>query len=692
MPEEYSLKELQEKIKRLKLIQYITTAMNETTDTQELLNLIMDKSIELTGADSGSIMIRDPNSRELRYEIYRNLDENMVRSHKIKIGEGLTGTVFQDGVARLVNDVNMDPVYITVRKDILSELAVPLSVHGAIIGVVNVDSTRRNAFTEDDLELLQTLSNQAAQILSRRRLTEALEQKIRQRDLLIDIVQDTERIYELNDVFSIVMKKLAANFAILRGMLVLFDMDEPSRLSVTSAYNITEEEISRGIYMVGEGVVGRVVETGKPISIPDINSDPSFLNRMQIRRDKDSPVSFIAVPIRTESVALGVLSVEKSFESDSALQDDEDIMVLVANIIANKVKAYQKISADKETLLTENITLRKELYKSFGVENIIGKNKKMQDIYDLVQTVADSNSSILILGESGTGKELVARALHLGSSRKDGPFVSINCASIPEALLESELFGHKKGAFTGATSDKKGKFQIANGGTLFLDEIGDMPLFLQAKLLRSIQEREIEPIGSETKIRVDIRILSATNQNLEKLIRDGKFREDLYYRLNVIAIPIPPLRERKDDIQLLALHFIKKYSQRENKKISGISQEALRVLQSYNWPGNVRELENVMERAVLLSKSSLIEVAQLPSVLLDLEEVPDIQVGKWVEGFVKNPSFNGNLYESVVGHIEKELITRALMQNNRNKVKTALYLGINRNTLRSKMEQYQIKI
>ncbi len=690
--EEKNINALEEKIKRLKLIQYLTIAMNETTDSKELLNLMLDKCIRLTGADSGSIMLKEQHSKMLRFEVIKGLDEEIIKNTKITIGEGVTGTVFQDGVPRLVNDVTMEPVYIKVKKDVKSELAVPLSVHGKVIGVVNVDSTRKGAFTEDDMELLLTISNQAAQILVRTNLYEELEMKMKLKDVLIEIAQSTEKVFELKDTFDIVMKKLADGFNIIRGILVLFENKESNELSIFTAYNITEEEMSRGIYKVGEGVVGKVVEAGKAISIEDINKDPEFLNKMQIKRDKSIPISFIAVPIKTEGIVIGVLAVEKYFENELNLQDEEDMMVLISNLIANKVRACERLYEEKETLMVENINLKKELFKNFGIKNIIGNNNKMKEVFDLIKTVADSNSSILILGESGTGKELVARALHIGSSRKDAPFVSINCASIPENLLESELFGYKKGAFTGANSDKKGKFLLANGGTIFLDEIGDMPLYLQAKLLRSIQEREIEPIGSESKIKIDIRILSATNKILENLIKDGKFREDLYYRLNVVEIPIPPLRERKDDIPLLANYFIKKYSERDNRKLMGISQEALRLMQSYNWPGNVRELENVIERALLLAKTNTIEVNNLPAFLLETEEIPDIHISKWIEAFVKNSAYNGMVYNKIITHIEKELINKALIHNNRNKVKTSDFLGINRNTLRSKMEEYNIII
>lgn len=692
MDDKELLRVYEEKIKRLKLIQYITIAMNETSDSHELLTLMLDKCMTLTGADTGSIMLKDPHSRQLRFEVYRGFDDDTVHKTNIMIGEGITGTVVLDGMPKLVNDVTSDPVYIPLRKDIFSELVVPLSVHGKVIGVVSVDSRRKNAFTEDDLELLRTISNQAAQILVRTNLYQELERRMKLKDILIDISQSAEKIYELKDVYEIVMKKLTDNFSILRGFLVLFDREEANKLSVFTGFNVTEAEMSRGIYKVGEGVVGKVVESGKAISIPDIHQENGFLNRMQIKRDKTIPTSFIAVPIKLDGIVVGVLAVEKNFENLDILQDAEDTMILIANILSSKVKNWERIIQEKESLITENINLKKELNRNFGLDNLIGKNNLMQTVFDLVRTVADSSSSILILGESGTGKELIARALHIGSSRMNGPFVSINCASIPENLLESELFGHKKGAFTGAAGDKKGKFQLADKGTIFLDEIGDMPLYLQAKLLRAIQEREIEPIGSEQKVRVDIRIISATNKVLDKLIKEGKFREDLYYRLNVVEVRLPPLRERKDDIPLLVDHFIQKYAKRDNRQAPSISQEALRLLQSYFWPGNVRELENVIERSVLLTKTGNIEVNNLPAFLLDVEEVPDIHIAKWIEGFIKNSSFSGNLYGKIIGHIEKELISKALIFNNRNKVKTSDFLGINRNTLRSKMEEYNINI
>jgi Nif-specific regulatory protein len=302
-----------------------------------------------------------------------------------------------------------------------------------------------------------------------------------------------------------------------------------------------------------------------------------------------------------------------------------------------------------------------------------------------------------LIGESGTGKELIASAIHYNSPRKDMPFIKINCAAIPETLLESELFGYRKGAFTGATSDKKGKFEIADGGTIFLDEIGEMSLPLQAKLLRVLQEKEVEPIGGKPK-KVDIRIIAATNAELEELIQQKRFRLDLYYRLNVIRLDIPPLRERKEDILLLAKYFIERYSKENDKDIHSITPEAIKLLESYDWPGNVRELENLIERAVVLNQTGYLDVKDFPEVLekiSSLEKVPYLISSGDVE-FSSIPEqsldlYDGRVYETVIGEVEKKLILYALKKFKYTKTKAAKFLGINRNTLEKRIKELKIE-
>jgi len=318
----------------------------------------------------------------------------------------------------------------------------------------------------------------------------------------------------------------------------------------------------------------------------------------------------------------------------------------------------------------ENILLKKELEKKYGFDEIIGRSKKMEEIFELIKTVANSEAVVMIRGESGTGKELIARAIHANSKRKYGPLVALSCGALPETLLESELFGYEKGAFTGAEHSRKGRIEMASGGTLFLDEIGDISPKTQVALLRVLQEKHIYRLGSTKPITVDIRIISATHRNLEEDAREGKFREDLYYRLNVVPINVPPLRERREDIPLLANHFLHKYTMANSKKINGISGEAMKMLIGYHWPGNIRELENVIERAVVVSKTDEI----IPN---DLTEV--VQKGK-------EESTPRTLDESEKGHI-----SRILEDNGWNISKSAAELGIDRATLYSKIKKYKIE-
>ncbi|MEO0156615.1 MAG: sigma-54 dependent transcriptional regulator [candidate division WOR-3 bacterium] len=337
------------------------------------------------------------------------------------------------------------------------------------------------------------------------------------------------------------------------------------------------------------------------------------------------------------------------------------------NIILKKLLEHQEI-------IKENILLRRELEKRFRLEDLIGKSPKMQKIFELIKTVAPTRSTVLIRGESGTGKELVARAIHNLGPRSKGPFVATACGAMPETLLEAELFGYEKGAFTGALSQHKGRIEMADRGTLFLDEIGDISLKTQVDLLRFLQEREFRRVGGKELIKVDTRVIAATNKKLEEMIREGTFREDLYYRLNVITIEIPPLRERKEDIPLLLEHFLKKFNLENKKDISGISSDAMELLLSYDWPGNVRELENVIEHAVVVTKGREIGKKDLPKNLVDKFLIPQFA--------------NKDLR---LDTMEKEHILNVLRIYNWNIKKTAQVLGINRVTLYNKMEKYGLK-
>ena len=324
----------------------------------------------------------------------------------------------------------------------------------------------------------------------------------------------------------------------------------------------------------------------------------------------------------------------------------------------------------------ENVELRAEVTDRYSFESIICSSEKMKEVLDLAGRVAASDASLLITGESGTGKELLAKGVHFNSRRANGPFVAVNCAAIPEALIESELFGHVKGSFTGAVRDKEGKFELADGGTLFLDEIGDLRIDLQAKILRALQEREVDRIGGGKPVSVDVRVIAATNKDIERAVKDGAFREDLYYRLNVITLFIPPLRERKEDIPLLAAHFLKKFNADADVRMEA---SALSVLTAYGWPGNVRELENVIERASVLKRGLLITREELP------EKLKKEKMG--VENLILNIPEQGISLEE----LEKKLIIKALEKHKGNQTRAAEFLGITRPTLLYRMEKYRLK-
>jgi len=343
---------------------------------------------------------------------------------------------------------------------------------------------------------------------------------------------------------------------------------------------------------------------------------------------------------------------------------------------ADEIELVVKKAFEYKKLLIENRRLKTEVAGKYRFQNIIGKSPQMQKVFEMVDIVADSRSSVFLAGESGTGKELIAKAIHYNSPRKDGPFIKINCAALPEGLVESELFGHEKGAFTGAFRQTRGRFEMADGGTLLLDEISEITPGLQAKLLRVLQEREFERVGSGQSIQVDVRVISTSNKNLSEEIRKGKFREDLLFRLNVIPIHLAPLRERKEDIPLLAEHFLQKYNQENNKNVQGISEKVYQLFMEYHWPGNVRELENYIERAVVTTKNKILTPADFPSEL-----------------FFKKAEYDdsGLKVGCTIGDMEKALILKTLEAYSGNKTKAAEILGVSSRTLRNKLKEYGLK-
>jgi len=412
-----------------------------------------------------------------------------------------------------------------------------------------------------------------------------------------------------------VLDVLEEELAMTRGTIALLSPDG-TELMTEVAPDLSESRRRSVRYQIGEGVTGRVVQTGKPAVVPKVSQEPAFLDRLHRRRDGiDEEISYICVPIALGNQVIGALSADRVFDETAPLDEDVRVLSIVAGMIANDVRSRQALAAEREALEAENLRLRSELQDKFRPENIIGNSNAMREVYRAIHQVAASDTTALIRGESGTGKELVAHAIHYSSPRARGRFVKVNCAALSENLLTSELFGHEKGAFTGAIQARAGRIEEADGGTLFLDEIGDFSGATQVKLLRFLQEREFERVGSNRTKKANVRVIAATNRDLEAAVEGKAFRHDLYYRINVFPILLPPLRERRDDILLLADHFVEQYARKLGKDVRRITTPAINMMVAYHWPGNVRELENCIERAVLISDDGVIHGHHLPPTL-----------------------------------------------------------------------------
>ncbi|MEW6565314.1 MAG: sigma 54-interacting transcriptional regulator [Spirochaetota bacterium] len=506
--------------------------------------------------------------------------------------------------------------------------------------------------------------------------------------LLLDITRTLDKHVELRSSLGPLLSLLEMRTALVRGMVTLLDRAS-GLLKIEEAPGLTEEEKERGKYRMGEGLVGKVFETGIPIVVPDLSKENRFLNRAGGRKKEDLVgVAYYCVPIKTGNQVLGTLSAERRLPegySDQLLKADQRILESIAAIIADSAKLRERIQEEQYRLISlqgkneideTSLPLAQiQKYKQGQGSAIIGTSKGIRSVLEQVALVAPSDATVLITGESGTGKELVASEIHRQSKRASQTFIKVNCAALPESIIESELFGHEKGSFTGALNQRKGRFELANGGTIFLDEIGDLSPQIQVKLLRVLQEREIERVGGSQPIKVDVRLIAATNRNLEADIKSGRFREDLFYRLNVFPIHIPPLRERKSDIILLADFFAEKYAQKNGKLIKRISSPALDLLSSYHWPGNVRELENCIERAVILSTDNVIHSYHLP---------PSLQSAQSTQ---TEPT---TTLEAALSRLEKELIIEALKITGGNMAAAARRLGITERQMGLRVHHYAI--
>jgi Nif-specific regulatory protein len=491
---------------------------------------------------------------------------------------------------------------------------------------------------------------------------------------LSEISQALSLAPDLKSGLHRILEILERHHGILRSTVNLLDPDS-GEIRIEASIGIPSEG-QRVRYRLGEGIVGRVVQSGKPIVVPEVSQEPLFLNRAgQRKTSRERELSFLCAPILSNRRTVGALGIDLEFNRDRDYERVVRFLRVITGMIAQALRVHKLIESERQRLVDENIHLRQELKERYEFSNILGTSGPMRQVYEQISQVANSNTTVLIRGESGTGKELIAHAIHYNSLRSKKPFVKVNAAALPETLIESELFGYEKGAFTGALTSKKGRFEIAEGGTLFLDEVGELNLATQVKLLRVLQEREFERLGGTETLKSNVRLIAATNKDMEKAIADHAFREDLYYRLNVFTIFLPPLRERKSDIMLLADHFLAKYSREHGKNIKRISTPTIDMLSSYHWPGNVRELENTIERAVLVCDSNVIHGHHLPPTLQTAE----------ASGTVSNLP----LHEAV-GAFERDLILDALKTTRGNRAKASRVLQTTERILNYKVRKYAI--
>lgn len=457
---------------------------------------------------------------------------------------------------------------------------------------------------------------------------------------------------------------------------------EKRQLNFEFSTDLFQEQKEKISIPIGHGIAGYVAESGESLNIKDVNNDPRHYGNVDKKTGFDTR-SMICVPLKIEDKIIGTAQVLNKLGEPNFSSFDLDLMegfAAQAAIAIHNANVFEELQQARDLLGKENLFLKQEVYHSYQFENIIGTSEKMEVLYKLVVKVMDTPTTILLQGETGTGKEVFARAIHYNSQRKDKKFIAIDCGALPEQLLESELFGHKKGAFTGATVDKKGLFEEADGGTIFLDEIGDVSPKLQLELLRVLQQSEIRRIGENMPRKISVRVISATHKNLKKEIEEGRFREDLFYRLKVVPIELPPLRERREDVSLLVDFFIKKYSKKIGKKVAGITVEAMNYLQRYDWPGNVRELEHEIERLITISDEGGKLTHEFLSEEITVNRKPSTSL------FFRD----GQSLKDIVSEFEKRVIEEQLKKHDSNVTHLAKELGLTRQGLFLKMKKYNI--
>ncbi len=656
-------------------------------DLSELFHDLAERLHRVVNFHFLNLVLADPARNVMRLSILESRGPTTIRPNlELPVEKSPSGLVWQTQKPLLVLDVEEETRFPYIMQllrehNVKSLCMLPLTTAHRRLGAMGFGSIQPRAYGESDLEFLTQVAKQVAVAVDNAlnfQSSQSYQQQLaRERDrlrLLLEVNNASVSNLELRGLFAAISACLRRVMQHEYTSLALLDPDGKHLRLHALDFPVGKGLIQAEMMLpVDDSPAGQAFTTRRPLLLGGADLD-QFSSDFARRLAAEGLKSGVCLPLISRDRALGTLNVA-SLREGAFSQEDVDLLSQVANQVAIAVEnalAYCQIAELKDKLAEEKLYLEDEIKTEYNFEEIIGESAALKRVLKQVETVAPTDSTVLIQGETGTGKELIARALHNLSARRDRTFVKLNCAAIPTGLLESELFGHEKGAFTGAIAQKVGRLELTHQGTLFLDEVGDIPLELQPKLFRVLQEKEFERLGSTRTIRVDARLVAATNRDLSRMVADRQFRSDLYYRLNVFPIVVPPLRERPGDILLLARYFVQKYARRMNKRIESISKEALEALSKYSWPGNIRELENFIERAVILSPGPAL---RLP--LAELKSAPEKNSGSVV----------------TLEDAEREHILRALHETNwviGGSQGAAALLGMKRTTLQSRMQKLGI--
>jgi formate hydrogenlyase transcriptional activator len=639
--------------------------------------------------DFVNLVLPDLDRQVMRLHILESLQPvSVTPGCETPMAESPGGWVWEHQAPLVINDVDQEtrfPRVMAVMREcgVKSCCMLPLTTAQRRVGALGFGSTQTHAYDQQDLELLEQVARQVAvavdNTLNYEQARAYQQQLARERDrlsLLLEVNNALVSHLNLRELFAAITSSLRRVMQCDYTSLALYDKERNELRLYALDFPDGKGVFREGMLVPPESPPGRAFASREPMLIDPEKAAQSSPELFEVARAEGLRSGCI-VPLVFRDRALGTLNIG-SLRPDAFTPDDVELLKRVANQVAIAVEnamAYRKIEALKEKLAEEKLYLEDEIRTEHHFEDIVGESPALKRVLKQVETVAPTDSTVLLLGETGTGKEVLARAIHNLSTRRERTFVKVNCAAIPSGLLESELFGHEKGAFTGALAQKIGRFELAHQGTLFLDEVGDIPLELQPKLLRVLQEHEFERLGSTRTIRVDVRVVAATNRDLAQMIADHQFRSDLYYRLNVFPIYVPPLRERTEDIPALVRYFAQQHAHRMNKQIETIPAETMDALMRWHWPGNVRELENIIERAVILSPGPVLRVP-LGELTLPSENPPPFE-----------PPV------TTLEEAEREHILRALRHSNwviGGPKGAARYLGMKRTTLQSRMRKLGI--